>query len=184
MYFTSSLVQRLGKDGRSLLMQTTSLMSSYEGSVGTNSWYGNWYSSSIPNMKRFRNNFISFFKLAPKHWTFSKSILHTHEKKYFGFLFYFSMEMLQDAWGCSSIFMARNAKCVGTSWDTTPSDLPENEPKAVHVGHDVRLKMTSVQSLIQNLWRHIALCTDSSVGRDVYLIGVTAKSEIKVVLLN
>lgn len=47
-YFTSSLVHRFGKEGRSLLMQTTSLMSSYEGSVGTNSWYGNWYSSRIP----------------------------------------------------------------------------------------------------------------------------------------
>lgn len=33
----SSLVHRLGKDGRSRLMQTTSLMSSYDGSVGTNS---------------------------------------------------------------------------------------------------------------------------------------------------
>lgn len=48
MTLTSSLVHRFGKDGRSLLMQTTSLMSSYEGSVGTSSWYGNWYSSRIP----------------------------------------------------------------------------------------------------------------------------------------
>lgn len=66
---------------------------------------------------------------------------------------------------------------VCTSRDTTPSDLPENEPKAVHVGHDVWLKMTSVQSLIQNLWRHVPLCTDSSVGGDVYLICVTMESD-------
>lgn len=49
---TSSLVHRFGKDGRSLLMQTTSFMSSYEGSVGTSSWYGNWYSSRIPTTIR------------------------------------------------------------------------------------------------------------------------------------
>lgn len=62
---------------------------------------------------------------------------------------------------------------VFTSRDTTPSDLPENEPKAVHVGHDVWLKMTSVQSLIKNLWRHVPLCANSCVGRDVHLICVT-----------
>ena len=44
--------------------------------------------------------------------------------------------------------------------------------------------MTSVQSLVQNLWRHVALCTDSSVGGDVYLISVTAEPEIKVTILN
>lgn len=48
LMLTSSLVHLLGKDGRSFLMQTTSRMSSYEGSVGTKSWYGNWYSSTIP----------------------------------------------------------------------------------------------------------------------------------------
>lgn len=65
---------------------------------------------------------------------------------------------------------------IFTSWDTTPSDLPEDEPKAVHVGHDVWLKMTPVQSLIQNLWRHVALRTNSSVGGDVHFIGVTRVS--------
>lgn len=44
--------------------------------------------------------------------------------------------------------------------------------------------MTSVQSLIQNLWRHVALRTHSGIGRDVYLIGVTAESEIKVIIIN
>lgn len=72
----------------------------------------------------------------------------------------------------------RSIFTVFTSGDATASDLPEDEPKAVHVGHDVRLKMASVQSLVQNLWRHVALCTNSSVGRDVYLIGVTAESDI------
>lgn len=59
-----------------------------------------------------------------------------------------------------------------TSWDTTPCDLPQNEPKAVHVGHDVRLEVTFIQSFIQNLRRHVALCAHFSVGRDVDLIGV------------
>lgn len=37
--------------------------------------------------------------------------------------------------------------------------------------------MTSVQSLIEDLRRHVALRTHSSVGRDVDFIGVTAESE-------
>lgn len=45
---TSSLLHLLGNEGRSLLMHTISRMSSYEGSLGTRSWYGSWYSSTIP----------------------------------------------------------------------------------------------------------------------------------------
>lgn len=62
-----------------------------------------------------------------------------------------------------------------TSWDATSRNLPKNEPEAVHVGHDVGLKMSSVQSLVQNLRRHVTLCANPCVGRDVDLIGVTAK---------
>lgn len=65
-----------------------------------------------------------------------------------------------------------------TSWHTTSSYLPEDEAEAIHICHDVWLKMTSVQCLIQNLWRHVALCTHSGIGRDVYLICVTAESEM------
>lgn len=63
-----------------------------------------------------------------------------------------------------------------TSRDATASDLPENEPKAVHVRHDVRLEVTFVQSLVQNLWRHVALGTNFSVGGDVDLVGVTGQN--------
>lgn len=45
---TSSLLHRLGNDGRNFLMHTISLMSSQEGSLGTRSWQGSWYSSTIP----------------------------------------------------------------------------------------------------------------------------------------
>lgn len=65
---------------------------------------------------------------------------------------------------------------IQTSWDTTSCDLPEDETKAVHVCHDVWLKMTFIQRLVQNLWRHVPLCTDFSVGWDVNLIGVTGEN--------
>lgn len=81
----------------------------------------------------------------------------------------------------SLAFQSGLCKNLFTSWDTTSSNFPENEPEAVHIRHDVRLKMTSVQSFVQNLWRHVALCTHSGVGRDVYLVGVTAgrNSQVK-----
>ena len=136
-------------------MHTTSLMSSYEGSVGTNSWYGNWYSSRIPALGRSQTKHTLF------RWSlaFRKSLSRKKGKRNY-------------------------PNFISTSRDTASSDLPEDEPKAVHVGHDVRLKMTPVQSLVQNLWRHVALCTNSGVGRDVNLICVTAELEIKLMTLK
>lgn len=80
-HFTSSLVHRLGKDGRSLLMQTTSLMSSYEGSVGTKSWYGNWYSSRIPATDKSPKCLFACFKADFRHSAFSKVFMSVWKKK-------------------------------------------------------------------------------------------------------
>lgn len=126
-------------------MQTTSLMSSYEGSVGTSSWYGNWYSSRIPTINTLQKSHIPLWcRLA--------------FRRCYNYLF-----------------------TPFTSWDAATCNLPENEPKTVHVSHDVRLKVTSVQSLFQNLWRHVALCTDSCIGGNIYFICVTKESDIKVI---
>lgn len=60
-----------------------------------------------------------------------------------------------------------------TSRHTSPSNLPKDESKTVHVGHDVRLKVIPIQALIQHFWRHVAFGANSSVGRDVNFIRVT-----------
>lgn len=66
-----------------------------------------------------------------------------------------------------------------TSRNTPPCNLPEDESKTVHVSHDVRLEMISVQAFIQHFWRHIALGTHPCVGWDVNLICVTGGKQSK-----
>lgn len=60
-----------------------------------------------------------------------------------------------------------------TSRNTSPRNLPEDESKTVHVSHDVRLEMISVQAFIQHFWRHIALGAHPCVWWNVNLICVT-----------
>lgn len=62
-----------------------------------------------------------------------------------------------------------------TSRDAAPGDLPEDEAKAVHVGHDVGLEVVPVEALIQDFWGHVALGAHPGVGRDVHLVGVTER---------
>lgn len=61
-----------------------------------------------------------------------------------------------------------------TDRHASPGDLPQNETEAVHVCHDVRLEVTPVQTLVQNLRGHVALGSDPRVGRDVHVVRVAA----------
>lgn len=63
--------------------------------------------------------------------------------------------------------------CFLTSRDATSSHLPNNEAKTVHVSHYKRLGL--VQGLFQHLRGHIPLRSNSEVGRDIHLVGVTEK---------
>lgn len=69
-----------------------------------------------------------------------------------------------ELWQCSRYCTSRNA---------ATSHLPQDEAEAVHVGHDVGLEVTLIETLIQNLRGHVALGAHSSVGGDVHLVGVT-----------
>lgn len=64
-----------------------------------------------------------------------------------------------------------------TSRHTSPSHLPEDEAEAVHVGHDVRLKVTPVQTLVQHLRGHVALGANARVGWDVDLVRIAAERQ-------
>lgn len=65
-----------------------------------------------------------------------------------------------------------------TSWYTSPSNLPKDEAKTIHVSHDVRLEVISVQALVQHFWRHIAFGANSSVRWYVNFICIT-KEKVK-----
>lgn len=69
----------------------------------------------------------------------------------------------------------RHGRVAVTSRDAAASHLPQDEAEAVHVGHDVGLEVTLVETLVQNLRRHVALGAHSSVGGDVHLVGVTVE---------
>lgn len=62
-----------------------------------------------------------------------------------------------------------------TSWYTSPSNLPKDESKTVHVGHNVRLEVISIQAFIQHFRGHIALGANSCVGWYVNFICITRK---------
>lgn len=62
-----------------------------------------------------------------------------------------------------------------TSWNTSPCYFPKDESKTVHISHDVRLKMVSIQAFIQHLRRHIAFCSYTGVGRYVHLVCITKR---------
>lgn len=66
-----------------------------------------------------------------------------------------------------------------TSRNTSPRNFPKDESKAIHVSHDVGLKVISVQALIQHLWRHVALRADPRVGRYVNFIRITKETASK-----
>lgn len=60
-----------------------------------------------------------------------------------------------------------------TSRHASPGDLPQDEPEAVHVGHDVGLEVVAVEALVQHLWGHEAFGAHPRVWRDVHLVCVT-----------
>lgn len=55
---TSSLFHLLDTVGRNPLTHTTCSISSYDGSDGTISWYGSWYSSTIPGKHQIMNYWL------------------------------------------------------------------------------------------------------------------------------
>ena len=66
-----------------------------------------------------------------------------------------------------------------TSRETASGDLPQDESKAVHVGHDVGLEVVPVEGLFEHLGGHVALGAHPGVGGDVHLVGVTASEQRK-----
>ncbi len=62
---------------------------------------------------------------------------------------------------------------VNTSSDTASGHFPYNQPITVDVRHDVGLEVVLIQSLIQDLWSHIASGPHTCAQWDVHFICVT-----------
>lgn len=70
--------------------------------------------------------------------------------------------------------------CVRTSGDAASRHLPDDETVAVHVGHDVSLKVVLVEALVQNLRGHVAPRPYAGAQRDVHLVSVAAATQTRV----